>query len=296
MIGIIIVAVLTLIITIALGFEVKNDSFGDPKLGEFKLRPRMLIGILIGLILIGFQCFIMIPANSVGIMYNPFSGGVQTTTLTEGFKSKSPLSKVYTLSTTIEEMTFENLSVQTADSQWINTQLQIQARIDKTQAFEYFKKYKDSDIEDISSIISNTIKKELESVTTQYNVIDILGEARSEIVIKTLELVQKELLKDGILVERLVIVDTDAGKEIENAIAQEAVAKKNVDTAKYKKEQAELEGQAKIVEAEATAKANKLLEKSLTDEVIAKQFIEKWNGQLPTTFAGEDIMGIFNLK
>ena len=193
-------------------------------------------------------------------------------------------------------MTFTNLSVQTADSQWINTNLQIQARIDKTQAFEYFKKYKDDDLEDIASIISNTIKRELESITTQYNVIDILGEARSEIVNKTLELVKEELLKDGILVERLVIVDTDAGAEIENAIAQEAVAKKNVDTAKYKKEQAELEGQAKIAEAKATAEANKLLEKSLTDEVIAKQFIEKWDGKLPTTYAGEDVMGIFNLK
>ena len=296
MIGIIIVGVLTLIITLALGFDVKFNSYGEPELGEYKVRPRMLIGLIIGAILIGFQCFTMIPANSVGIMYNPFKGGVQTSTLTEGFKSKSPLSKVYTLSTKVEQMTFTNLSVQTADSQWINTNLQIQARIDKTQAFEYFKKYKDDDLEDIASIISNTIKRELESITTQYNVIDILGEARSEIVNKTLELVKEELLKDGILVERLVIVDTDAGAEIENAIAQEAVAKKNVDTAKYKKEQAELEGQAKIAEAKATAEANKLLEKSLTDEVIAKQFIEKWDGKLPTTYAGEDVMGIFNLK
>lgn len=303
MIGIIISVILTLITMVALCFnvktETKKDNWGNEKTEkvgfEFKFKPRALLGMLwLGIIL--FKTFTMIPANNVGIMYNPFSGGVQTTTLTEGFKSKSPLSKIYTLSTTVEEMTFTNLSVQTADSQWINTNLQIQARIDKTQAFEYFKKYKDSDLEDIASIISNTIKKELESVTIQYNVIDILGEARNEIVIKTLELVKEELLKDGILVERLVIIDTDAGAEIENAIAQEAVAKKNVDTAKYKKEQAELEGQAKIAEAEATAKANALLEKSLTDEVIAKQFIEKWNGQLPTTYAGEDVMGIFNLK
>lgn len=288
MIGIIIVGVLTLGITLALGIDFET--------GQFRLRFRMLVGIILGLIFIGFQCFTMIPANSVGIMYNPFNGGVQTSTLTEGFKSKSPLSSVYKLSTKVEQMTFENLSVQTADSQWINTKLQIQARIDKTQAFEYFKKYKDDNLYDISSIISNTIKRELENVTTQYNVIDILGEARSEIVNKTLELVKAELLKDGILVERLVIIDTDAGAEIENAIAQEAVAKKNVDTAKYKKEQAELEGQAKIAEAKATAEANKLLEKSLTDEVIAKQFIEKWDGKLPTTYAGEDVMSIFNLK
>ena len=39
-----------------------------------------------------------------------------------------------------------------------------------------------------------------------------------------------------------------------------------------------------------------LLKQSLTDELIAKQFIEKWDGKLPETYAGEDILGIFNLK
>ena len=295
MIGIIIVVLLTLITTIVLGFEIEINPYNELTNIKFKPRLRMVLGLL-PLLSILFGCFTIVKPNNVGIAYNPFKGGVQGETLGEGYKTKSPLTDIYQLSTTVQEMTFNNLSVQTADSQWINTNLQIQARIDKTQAFEYFKKYKDSDLEDIASIISNTIKKELESVTTQYNVIDILGEARSEIVLKAFELVQTELLKDGILVERLIIVDTDAGAEIENAIAQEAVAKKNVDTASYKKQQAELEGQAKIAEAEATAKANALLEKSLTDEVIAKQFIDKWDGKLPTTYAGEDVMGIFNLK
>ena len=53
---------------------------------------------------------------------------------------------------------------------------------------------------------------------------------------------------------------------------------------------------AKIVSAEATKKANDLMKQSLTDELIAKQFIEKWDGKLPSTYAGEDILGIFNIK
>ena len=30
--------------------------------------------------------------------------------------------------------------------------------------------------------------------------------------------------------------------------------------------------------------------------LIAKQFIEKWDGKLPETYAGENILGLFNLK
>ena len=52
----------------------------------------------------------------------------------------------------------------------------------------------------------------------------------------------------------------------------------------------------KIVEAEATKKANDLLKQSLTDELVAKQFIEKWDGHLPTTYAGDNILGMFNIK
>lgn len=261
----------------------------------WKFNKKMLLAPLCLLIIL-FGCFTNVGANTVGIVYNPFKGGVQSRTLTEGYKSKNPFTKVYKISTKVNEMTFKNLNVQSKDSQWLNTELQVQARIDKTQAFDYFKKYGDKKLIDISSVISNTIKKELESVTIKYNITDILGEKRNDIVNETLKLVQDELIKDGILVERLVLIDTDAGAAIEKAIASEAVAKKEVDTAEYNKQKAQLDGEAKVIEAQKEKEANELINKTLTDEIIVEKFIEKWNGQLPSTYAGEDIMAMFNLK
>ena len=288
--GLIITSIVLAVITSALlGFGYCNGEF------NYKPRARMLFGIVWFAIIL-FGCFTIIGANTVGIVYDPFNGGIQSTTLTEGYKAKSPLTKVYKISTKVIELNFENLNVQSQDSQWLNTQLQVQARIDKTKAYDYFKKYGDKDLADISTIISNTIKKDLESVTIRYNITDILGSKRDEIVNETLTLVQAELLKDGILVERVVLIDTDAGESIENAIANEAVAKKEVDTAEYKKQKAELEGEAKVIEAQKEKEANELISKTLTNEILMEQFIEKWNGQLPTTFAGEDVLGIFNLK
>lgn len=278
--------VLSLVIFGGLGFK---DEY------EWKLNKKQFLSPL-GLLIILFGCFTNIGANTVGIVYDPFNGGIQSTTLTEGYKAKNPLTKIYKISTKVVELNFENLNVQSQDSQWLNTQLQVQVRIDKAKAFDYFKKYGDKSLEDISTIISNTIKKELESVTIKYNITDILGSKRDEIVNDTLVLVQEELIKDGILVERIVLIDTDAGQAIETAIANEAVAKKEVDTAEYKKQKAELEGEAKVIEAQKEKEANELINKTLTNEIIIEKFIEKWNGQLPTTYAGEDILGIFNLK
>lgn len=254
-----------------------------------------LLGLL-WLILIFFGCFTNIGANQVGIMYNPFKGGIQNEVLGEGFKNKTPFDKVYKISTEVQEFTFEDISVQTNDSQYVNAILQLQVRIDKTQAFEYFKKYGGKQLKDIQTILSNTTQKQLEKITTQYNIMEVLGEKRDEIVNKTLEAVKTELLNDGILIERIVLVDTDAGEKIEQAIQNEASAKKEAETAKYLKEKAELEGEAKVIQAQKDNEANELKQESLTNEILIEKMIEKWNGTLPATMLGQDILSIFNIN
>lgn len=285
--GLIITSIVLSIITMIgiAAYEAKKNG---------KLR-WCLLGLL-WLIIIVFGCFTNIGANQVGIMYNAFKGGVQNGVLGEGFRTKSPFDKVYTISTEVQEFQFEDISVQTSDSQFVNTVLQLQVRIDKEKAFEYFKRYGGKSLKDISSILSNTTQKQLEKITTQYNIMDVLGAKRNEIVDKTLEEIKQELANDGILVERLILVDTDAGETIENAIANEASAKKEAETAAYLKEKAQLEGEAKVIEAQKEKEANELKQKTLTDEILMEKMIEKWNGQLPSVMSSDNISGLFNLN
>ena len=254
-----------------------------------------LLGLL-WLVIIFFGCFTTIGANTVGIMFNPFKGGIQNEVLGEGFKSKSPLDKVYKISTEVQEFTFKDISVQTNDSQYVNSIIQVQVRIDRERAFEYFKKYGGKSLNDIQNILSNTTQKQLEKVTIQYNIMEVLGEKRDEIVNKTLEEIKTELIKDGILIERIVLVDTDAGNAIEQAIAKEASAKKEAETAKYLKEKAQLEGEAKVIEAQKEKESNELKQKTLTNEILTEKMIEKWDGTLPTTVLNDDILSIFNIN
>lgn len=264
-------------------------------IGEGNNIAWSLLGLL-WLLLISFGFFTSVGANTVGIMYNSFKGGVQDEILGEGFRWKSPFDKVYKVSTEVQEFQFEQISVQTNDSQYVNTILQLQVRIDKEKAFEYFKKYGGKKLNDIKTILSNTTQKQLEKVTTQYNIMEVLGEKRDEIVNKTLDGIKAELLNDGILVERIILVDTDAGEKIEQAIQNEASAKKEAETAKYLKEKAELEGDAKVIEAQKEKEANELKQKTLTNEILTEKMIEKWNGTLPTTMLGQDILSTFNIN
>ena len=223
---IILSVILTLMVFLTLSIDVIND--------KFKVTKKSFLSLFC-LLIIGFGCFTNIGANRVGIVYNPFKGGIQSYTLGQGYKTKSPLTKIYKINTEVQELTFKNISVQTNDSQFVNAIIKAQVKIDSNRAFEYFSKYKDKNLEDISSLLSSTMQKQLETITTQYNIMDVLGAKRDEIVNKSLDLIQKELIKDGISVLRITLVDTDAGEQIEKAIANEAVAKKEAETAEYKK-------------------------------------------------------------
>lgn len=267
----IIVIVITALVFLVLSVNPRED--------KFEVTKESFLSLFC-LLLIGFACFTSIGANRVGIVYNPFKGGIQTYTLGQGYKLKSPLTKVYKINTEVQELTFKNISVQTNDSQFVNAIIKAQVKIDSNKAFEYFSKYKDKKLEDISSLLSSTMQKQLETVTTQYNIMDVLGAKRDEIVNKSLDLIQKELLKDGIAVLRITLVDTDAGEQIEKAIANEAVAKKEAETAEYKKQKAQLEGEAKVIEAQKNKEANELISKTLTDKLLMEKFIEKWDGKL----------------
>ena len=268
------------------------DSNGD--MIEIKFTKRSLLGLL-WLLIILFGCFTNIGANKVGIAYNPFKGGIQNYTLAQGYNVKSPFTKVYKIDTEVNELSFTNISVQTNDSQYVNASIKVQVQIDANKAFEYFSKYRNKTLVDISSILSSTIQKQLETVTTQYNIMDVLGAKRDEIVNQSLQLIKDELIKDGVNVLRLTLVDTDAGTEIETAIANEAVAKKEAETAEYKKQKAQLEGEAKVIEAQKEKEANELISKTLTEELLMEQFIEKWDGKLPTVTGGETMFDITSI-
>lgn len=284
--------ILSLIISgVILGVIIYLNDENDEKI---KKRWSMLgficmLGVLFG-------CFTVIGANNVGIIYNQLKGGVQDEIIGEGIKIKSPFEKIYKISTTVEQLDFNDISIQTNDAQFVNAIIQVQVRIDKNNAFEYFKKYQNKSLKDISPILSNTTQKCFESVTTRYNIMELLGENRSEIVEKTQNLVKEELAKDGITVERIILIDTDAGDAVEQAIANEAVAKKNAETAEYNKKKAEIDGDAKVIEAQKQKEANEMKQKTLTDEILTEKFIDKWNGELPDTMMSDDITKVFSIK
>ena len=266
------------------------------------LNKRQFLA-LIGLLICLFGFYTKIPDNSVGIVYSPFSG-TKTEALSEGFHLKSPFDKVYKISTLTQSMEVENLTTQTKDAQYLTSQLDIKYKVDAINAYMVFKQYRTLDNMSKNMIVPTT-QKVLELVTTQYNIIDILGEKRSEVYTKLDLALAEEFAKYGVEFISISISDMDAGEALEKAIADEAVAKKAVETAEQNLKKAEIDAKqqsvqaqaeqdaAKIkaetmkIEAQAQKEANELLNFSLSDLILKQQWIEKWNGKLPEYYGGD---------
>lgn len=67
-------------------------------------------------------------------------------------------------------------------------------------------------------------------------------------------------------------------------IANKQAVEKAAADAQAKKKSAQAEAEAIKIKANAEAEANKKLNDSLSDKVLAKEYYEKWNGQLPTYY------------
>ena len=300
--------ILSIIVTgglfIGLGFYEKSIT----QIG-WRLGIKQVFALL-GLLLLFPGLFARVPANTVGIMYNPFSGTSETT-LSEGFHIKNPLAKVYKISTEVQTVDVNGLSTQTKDAQYVTTALDIKYRVNPANAFLVFKQFRT--LENLSTtLIAPTAQRTLEHVTTKYNVIDALGEYRPAIYAELEATLTEELASSGVDFYSITILDMDAGEAIEAAITAEAVAKKSVETAEQnllkaekeakqksvvaqaEQDAAKIKAETKLIEARAEKEANELLQQSLTQSILSQRWIEKWDGKTPTYYGGDGTDLIFN--
>ena len=260
----------------------------DKKEGKLKLNKKCLFGLFPIVVTILINCIVIVPANNVGIRYSIFTGTSENT-LDEGISLKSPLDKIYFIDTTVQTRGYEGLSVQTKDSQFLNVTVNIKYRVNADDAFKVYRGYRTLDnLGD--SIIGLYAQKSIESVMTEYNVIEVLGDKKNEIYQKVSDSLTKRLQSEGVQLVEIVLVDTDAGEEIESAIRNEAVAKKEVETAEQNRLKAEKDAETKLIEAQAEADANALLTEKLTDQILADKWIEKWDGKMPTVTGSDSNM------
>ena len=176
----------------------------------------------------------------------------------------------------------QNIDISTAayssDAQTMNVAMTMQYQILSDKATEIAKQY--GSLEALESRIQAVATEKAKSVLSSHKAMNIIADRAA--MSPAVEKAVRDAIGDEYYVNVVTVVLTniDFSDAFEVAVEEKMIAEQ-------KQLKAEYEAKAKIVAAEAEAKANELLENSLTENILESKYLDKWNGILPSVVAGE---------
>lgn len=269
------------------------------------------VAIVVGIILL-IMCSVRVPAGYVAVQYD-LNGGVRDKVLTQGWHLISPTVRATKYTVGIEQSYLtkgdkgdsegdDSFSASSAEGKALDVELTFTYQYkpeDVTDVFVRFKGQSGKEVKD--SFIKPNLISWSKEVIARYNVADILGAEKANVNAAITEYVAKRFEPYGITVSNVSLINVGVDKKTKEVINNKIAAQQKAETQKIenqtKVEKAEADAKAKLIEAEAEAKANELISKSLTDNVLTQQYLEKWDGKLPKVSSGDDmIYDVSNVK
>jgi regulator of protease activity HflC (stomatin/prohibitin superfamily) len=193
----------------------------------------------------------------------------------------------YTSSTDEGKATDESITFQTVESMSIRTNVGVSYHIDADDAVKVFQKYREGVKEITAGPLRNEIRNDMIARGSKYTVERILGVDKQAFMDSVRRDVAKNMTKVGITVENLYLVgDLIPPQNIRDAINGKIQATQDAVKAENRIREAYAEAKRDSVLAAGKQKANHQLEQSLSQQLLQKMWIDKWDGHLPQTQAG----------
>lgn len=239
--------------------------------------------LLVGGIL--FSSVTIVPAGYRGILLR--FGAVQGT-LGEGINLIIPGVNSVILMEVRTQKEDSNATAASRDLQTVTTSLALNYRLDPSKVDDV---YRNVGTEYVSRIIDPAVQESIKVVTAQYTAEELIKN-RAQVKAQVEVEITKRLGAYNIIVEPagLSITNFEFSPEFNKAIEAKQVAQQEAEQQKYVLQQADLQRQTDVTRAEGKAQAAKLNAAALQVQggslVIAREWIEKWDGKLPSVSAG----------
>ena len=261
-------------------------------------KPALLFVpiILLFILLIFLTCFCSVPTGYVGIRTK--FGKADTDVVQEGLNLKIPMIERIILMDCRTQKAEINCSTASRDLLEVSLKVAINYNVSVENAYSI---YKNIGVNYESIMISPSILESVKSVTAQYTAEELITK-RSEVSDKMQETLKEKIESRGFTVIDFNVTDLDFSVAYNQAIEKKQVAEQEAKQAQYELEKAKIENERKIAEAEANAKVMQVQDSSTTENAlklkeleIKKNFIEKWNGVLPSTVTGDSVVPFLDI-
>lgn len=253
------------------------------------LKPIALYSVLALIVLIlFFGAFFTIPAGYCGVLTT--FGAASPSVLGPGLHTKLPI---------VQDVVKMNVQVQkneqtedaaSLDLQQVKTTVATNWNIDSGSASWIYQNIgMESALNEriFQPVVSNAVK----AVVAHYNAEELVTK-RDTVRTQIEELIQKNLRPYHVNVDvsGVSITDFQFSSDYASAIEQKQVAQQRAQQAEYELQQAKVEAERQIAQAQGQSEAQKLLQQTLTPQLIQQEAIAKWDGHLPNVVGGNGVL------
>lgn len=272
--------------------------------GEIK-RRSILISLMIFVLSASSLALVrQVKPGEVGVIVNMFGSdqGVEDNELRVGYHWVLPWESLYKFPIFEQNHQWEGdsgFNFQTSEGMSIHADIGINYNVEPDKVHILFCKYRKGMEEITDLFIRNNIRDSINRVSSRLKVEELIGPRKEEFFELVYNDVRNQLDPLGFHVSRIFLIGSFMVPDtVRNALnlkieaSQRAQQRENElreSEAEAKKKIAIAEGDAKsqLIRAKAEADSNDMVSKSLTQQLLNWHAINKWNGIMPQTVAGE---------
>lgn len=252
-----------------------NNNFPMP---NGKTVRRAVVGIVLAaaLVFVGANSLHAVPAGHTGVVTR--FGAVDQQVLGEGLHVVLPfVTRVVDINNQVmkAEVTSNSAS---QDLQTVNSTVALNYRIDSQSAASV---YQNIGVNYENVVVIPAIQEAVKSVMAQYTAEELIT-MRQTVGNEMQQNISEKLVPYGFSTESVNIVDFQFSEEFNAAIEAKQTAQQNALKAEQDLARVKVEAEQAITQAQAEAESYRLKSQELTDEMIMMEFIDKWDGKLPT--------------
>ncbi len=269
-------------------------------------RPGFWISVacvIFVIITLSASCTV-VDSGEIGIKFHKWSsneqdyGGVEGTC--KGWVFFNPItSSVFTYPTYIQRKNYEAFNVNAKDASVFSMDPTIAYRINPEKACDIFTKYRKGILDLENGYIRTCIYEAYRTCANQYSS-DSLMSNRANFERDVRARLESSLMDEGFIVEEFTSQITPP-ESLAQMINEKNAAVQSALKAENKVKEAEAEAKIKIAEAKGAAEAmqikadaeayyNRTIAASLSPLIVQEDWIEKWDGTVPTVVGGQNMM------
>jgi regulator of protease activity HflC (stomatin/prohibitin superfamily) len=260
--------------------RVDNQNSREQKMKKsFGWMLTLVVAFCIFMVLM--LTFFIVPAGSVGVVTR---FGAVNRVAYPGIGIKIPLVEGVVKMDVRTQKDEVDTSAASKDLQVVTSTIAVNYHLDGKYAVDVYQNI-GSNYQDI--VIAPAIQNIFKATTAKYTAEQLITN-RDAVRIQAEDALATQLAVYHVIVENFNIVNFDFSPEFNAAIEAKQVAQQQVETAKQKLAQAQVDAQTVLAQAKGQADAQAMLNLSgaLTPEYLRYLALTKWNGILPSVVGG----------